>query len=196
MKFLLTVLALLVCASCTEAKKPGIDTSAATTPAPLQCSKDTDCKGDRICEQGKCTAPSQSVNPLASPDGSSSAVIQSNANPRDTPPIKIDVCNGVGTGILDQLIGMSYRDAKSKLTGAGFTAAPLNEFVDITDQVQASRRAGLNEVIACNQQSCGYAFDVPGETSMSVYVSTTPQGDDPSLWKVHEWSHEEGWCRG
>ncbi len=27
------------------------------TPSTAQCAKDTDCKGDRICEQGVCTAP-------------------------------------------------------------------------------------------------------------------------------------------
>lgn len=29
--------------------------------ARAQCSKDTDCKGDRICNDGRCTAPSESA---------------------------------------------------------------------------------------------------------------------------------------
>lgn len=26
-------------------------------PAPVACAKDTDCKGDRICERGDCISP-------------------------------------------------------------------------------------------------------------------------------------------
>src|SRR5688500_19378256 len=33
--------------------------------AHAQCTKDTDCKGDRVCEGGKCTSPA--VAPAASP---------------------------------------------------------------------------------------------------------------------------------
>jgi hypothetical protein len=29
----------------------------ATAPAGVACAKDTDCKGDRVCDRGKCSAP-------------------------------------------------------------------------------------------------------------------------------------------
>lgn len=43
----------LVIAGC---DKPGEATSQASQ-APGQCAKDTDCKGDRICESGQCMSP-------------------------------------------------------------------------------------------------------------------------------------------
>lgn len=39
------------------------DETAQTSPAPAMCAKDTDCKGDRICESGQCTSPT--LQPLA-----------------------------------------------------------------------------------------------------------------------------------
>jgi hypothetical protein len=38
--------------------------SATTQPvnAAAQCAKDTDCKGDRICESGKCQSPTSSIS--------------------------------------------------------------------------------------------------------------------------------------
>lgn len=38
-----------------------------SAPAFAQCTKDTDCKGDRICVQGTCTAPSTSASPATAP---------------------------------------------------------------------------------------------------------------------------------
>ena len=48
------------------------------TPAGAQCTKDTDCKGDRICEQRVCVSPSRGSPALVapqiiSPSGASSA---------------------------------------------------------------------------------------------------------------------------
>ncbi len=44
--------------------KPKEDTAQATQ-SPAMCAKDTDCKGDRICESGQCTSPS--TQPVAVP---------------------------------------------------------------------------------------------------------------------------------
>ncbi len=38
-----------------------------TTWAQAQCSKDTDCKGDRVCDAGQCTSPPAAVAPATSP---------------------------------------------------------------------------------------------------------------------------------
>ncbi len=45
-----TLYVLLACAATPQ------DTTAAPTPA-AACAKDTDCKGDRICEKGTCVSP-------------------------------------------------------------------------------------------------------------------------------------------
>ena len=55
------IIALLVSisASCTDrntSSHPSLE-----SPQTLQCSKDTDCKGDRICEKGACTNPTSPV---------------------------------------------------------------------------------------------------------------------------------------
>ncbi|MEG0634702.1 MAG: hypothetical protein RR517_19385 [Pseudomonas sp.] len=44
--------------------KPAETTSQA---APAQCAKDTDCKGDRICESGQCTSPNAQASLAAKP---------------------------------------------------------------------------------------------------------------------------------
>ncbi len=38
-----------------------------SAPAFAQCTKDTDCKGDRICVEGTCTAPSTTASPATAP---------------------------------------------------------------------------------------------------------------------------------
>lgn len=61
MKTVLLCSVLFLLAACNKpfgmppAAEPSIEGSA--TPM-LQCHKDTDCKGDRICEKGSCTSPS------------------------------------------------------------------------------------------------------------------------------------------
>lgn len=42
----------------------------ASAVAHAQCTKDTDCKGDRVCDAGKCTAPKRSAAP---PDGATAS---------------------------------------------------------------------------------------------------------------------------
>lgn len=41
--------------------------------AAAQCSKDTDCKGDRVCEGGRCISPSVMLAPPTTPSGDTSA---------------------------------------------------------------------------------------------------------------------------
>lgn len=54
----LTIIALLTLALTACDNKPKEEITQATQPAG-QCAKDTDCKGDRICEVGQCVNPSQ-----------------------------------------------------------------------------------------------------------------------------------------
>lgn len=62
MKLLLALsLTALALAGCDKAAEPSSPPQAGAAPA--QCLKDTDCKGDRICDDGKCTSP-QAASPL------------------------------------------------------------------------------------------------------------------------------------
>jgi hypothetical protein len=56
------VTSIAVLYACGGEPLPEAATPATTEPAPAPaggsaCAKDTDCKGDRICDKGQCTAP-------------------------------------------------------------------------------------------------------------------------------------------
>jgi hypothetical protein len=54
--------------------------------AHAQCTKDTDCKGDRVCDAGKCTAP-EAVAPPATPAPATGEPVPADpATPGETPP--------------------------------------------------------------------------------------------------------------
>jgi hypothetical protein len=53
-----------------------------SSPAQAGCDKDTDCKGDRICEAGACTSPSADKSPVPAPhDTGDAAAAQAPAEP-------------------------------------------------------------------------------------------------------------------
>ncbi len=54
---LFSLAALSACSNDAAPAKPLHTEPGPTLVAPLQCGKDTDCKGDRICETGVCVAP-------------------------------------------------------------------------------------------------------------------------------------------
>ncbi|MBU6957221.1 hypothetical protein KRR23_05655 [Pseudomonas sp. CVAP len=56
----------LLTLSLTACDKPAENTSQ-TNQVSAQCSKDTDCKGDRICESGQCTSPNTQTSLTANP---------------------------------------------------------------------------------------------------------------------------------
>lgn len=63
--------------------------ASAITTAPLQCAKDTDCKGDRICESGKCVAPNSNTQAiLQEPGVPTSAAAAPAAPPTGNPKFK------------------------------------------------------------------------------------------------------------
>ena len=52
----------------------GVTVLLVSSLAQAQCSKDTDCKGSRVCEAGKCTSPATALPPAPpAPPGSDSA---------------------------------------------------------------------------------------------------------------------------
>lgn len=65
MKFIVNVSAALLLMSCGQSPS---EPNGYAQNAGLQCGKDTDCKGDRVCDAGKCVSPSLSSNGPASPD--------------------------------------------------------------------------------------------------------------------------------
>lgn len=69
-------------------------TLALTPGAFAQCSKDTDCKGDRVCVNGTCTDPStkpaSSAQPAAAPSTSGSAPCQFEAPEYETLVMRAD----------------------------------------------------------------------------------------------------------
>lgn len=65
MKMLIALVGCLLISAC--GKEANTPQASSATPKPqvsLQCGKDTDCKGDRICEDGKCVSPTASDAPL------------------------------------------------------------------------------------------------------------------------------------
>lgn len=67
----LTIVALLALALA-GCDKPKEDTTQAAQPA-AQCGKDTDCKGDRICESGQCVSPGAPSLTASRPESSLSS---------------------------------------------------------------------------------------------------------------------------
>jgi hypothetical protein len=63
MKSLALLLAALVLSACTAQESTHPKTDMAQAPTMLQCEKDTDCKGDRICDSGSCRAPTDAAAP-------------------------------------------------------------------------------------------------------------------------------------
>jgi hypothetical protein len=47
----------LVWACVVEEHRPSAAAPAPTATTAAECVKDTDCKGDRICDKGQCTSP-------------------------------------------------------------------------------------------------------------------------------------------
>ena len=65
------------------------DNASVTSAPPLQCAKDTDCKGDRICEGGKCVAPTANTQSIVpEPVVPASAAAAPAAPPTGNPKFK------------------------------------------------------------------------------------------------------------
>ena len=88
---------------------------------PLQCAKDTDCKGDRICEDGKCIAPISNAQSIAQePAAPVSSAVAQPAPPIGNPKFKDYPAPSLYTGapaklLLDSDFAKEYR---SRLTEA------------------------------------------------------------------------------
>src|SRR5258706_6067971 len=70
-----------------------------TGQAFAQCSKDTDCKGDRVCDAGKCSSPLPPAPPA--PPGQAApapAAPSSPPGPAATPPVMLAPAPGPTVG--------------------------------------------------------------------------------------------------
>jgi hypothetical protein len=68
--------------------------------ANAQCTKDTDCKGDRVCEAGKCTAPATAAT-AAPPPGPGEAAPGATAPPDPAHP---EAAPGAGAPVVGQAL--------------------------------------------------------------------------------------------
>lgn len=57
--------ALLLLVGCDKGAQQGGQMPWSFGAKALQCAKDTDCKGDRVCSEGKCSAPSAALGAIA-----------------------------------------------------------------------------------------------------------------------------------
>ena len=129
----------LVFAGCGKPSEP-LEQSAqiAASVQALQCGKDTDCKGDRICESGQCVSPEPTkIALLADADVANSIGTTSSAQSENAPPPKFkDYPAGPAyTGptaklVLDNDLANSFRTRlREGLTGQpGFAS----EYVGVT----------------------------------------------------------------
>ncbi len=74
---LIVILTLMISIVGCNKSEEGTKGSFAQPPKLAQCAKDTDCKGDRICENGTCTNP-QTANPGSVTSNSAPVTQQSN----------------------------------------------------------------------------------------------------------------------
>ena len=74
-----TALAIVICAACSKQAEPIGQAAQVAMPTQVQqCGKDTDCKGDRICDSGQCVNPSSTQ---VSPAGQVAPAEQITATP-------------------------------------------------------------------------------------------------------------------
>ena len=95
--------AAMALAGCGNTPAPAVPANASPSAQAevLQCGKDTDCKGDRICEQGACVAPIETVLPAAGVgDALQSAADRATAaGPDESTPIPVCQANDPRTKV-------------------------------------------------------------------------------------------------
>jgi hypothetical protein len=94
--------------------------------AHAQCTKDTDCKGDRVCEAGKCTAPAPAAPAPAAPSDvapsadatASPAPPAEGASPEPAPPEPAPLAQPVSTSPAPAAFAAEPRSAPPAATAA------------------------------------------------------------------------------
>ena len=130
---LIIVAGLLISACGQQPANSSTDAAQATAALPLQCSKDTDCKSNRICEGGKCVAPTANAQSIVQePAVSTSAAAAPAAPSTENPKFKDYPAPPLYSGLPAKLLLDSdfAKEYRSRLTEAmADTPAFAGEYV-------------------------------------------------------------------
>lgn len=133
-----------------------IDTSQAG-----QCSKDTDCKGERICDKGTCKAPSTSILPSAPKIADSKTARTNSAPPPDTTNASpTDTPNSFSCGpsrvsiVLDDSSGSSQGHDSATITVKNSESSVNKKFEWVHFSAKCMANA-KNQPLIVYQATCG-----------------------------------------
>lgn len=107
----------------------GVSVLLVSALANAQCTKDTDCKGDRVCEGGKCTSPLPPAP--AAPPGSDAAAPPGPGATTDAAPVDAQPAPAPAAAPVD----LQLQASPSEMATAG-ASAPLER-----DEPQTKRRS-------------------------------------------------------
>jgi hypothetical protein len=128
--------------------------------APVGCTKDTDCKGDRICEAGQCVNPPATAPEPAAHPGAPDAAFEAASPPPPPPPApnpadypKVVRKNGLTCiqspgedGVVREdcrTDGTSYSGTRRPMDAASGSAVPSSSFAPRVEQPDAPPRSGV-----------------------------------------------------
>lgn len=158
MSRLIWFVGVLLLVACTKAPPVAQEDAKVASDGMVQCSKDTDCKGDRICDQGSCKAPS---SPLAAPAESPVAPAQASASATDAPAAKW--VEGFGQGNLEYFIDVDGLRL--------YIGCPTQE-----GSADASSSVALRR-IADNAEVTGFTISVNGKTYEGPFSADYSAGE-------------------
>ena len=121
-----------------------------------QCGKDTDCKGDRICQKGQCVNPALPVaaSPILHP------VLDGAEIPGHTGP----------AADFHSAIGKTYSEGRKILIGAGFK--PSLNYAAQADEQPPFQQDGFPEAGSC-RGNCVTVFSASGGKCWDVLTNFT-----------------------
>lgn len=167
---LLVLLAPLLLAACSKPVEPAA--VAADPVMPAQCMKDTDCKGERICDAGKCAAPA--------PVASAEVVAAAPSAPEAGPPAVVSKAKwkeGFGQGNVEYFV----EDQGIRV----YVACPTQEgSADAASGLMLYRLSDQSEVASFQIAVGGKVFDGPfeadsraGESNFLAFLDAARAGD-------------------
>ena len=175
--FVWTAALALLLTACTPSEPPPApqaSTAGATPAAPAACGKDTDCKGDRICDAGVCQAPAAtaSASPAPAPatsDQGSEARLQA----------------ALITALSPKPGDPSERQAESgpviqAYAKAGYIPLKPNLRADYSDYRLFIKPAGFlgHTLVAIDEEYMAQYIGCCASPGLAVTLRVTPQGQD------------------
>jgi hypothetical protein len=141
--------------------------------AGAQCTKDTECKGDRICNEGACMAPPAARQALA-PQGPSFVI---GADPAPAPPSAGATVGGGSLPARSFVPATEPHDPTMAAIGlvlTGMGAATLVTTVILLAKGAADHRASLNAF--CDNDACAAAADAQNSAGEALLTAGTVTG--------------------